>query len=198
MKLRPVYWGLGVLVSLIVACVWAFFQAGYFLDGSSQQPVKADLIVALGGDTGGRVKKVAELYTQGFAPFVLLTGMEGSPSETRSNYLNWRARFLVDRGVPENALLFDAVSTNSWEEAVNTLRLMQERDWRRVLVISDPPHLRRLAWVWGKVFDGSGKEYRLIAAPSDGWNPDRWWQNEKSAHFVLTELIKLVYYYVAH
>jgi uncharacterized SAM-binding protein YcdF (DUF218 family) len=192
------YCGLAIIAVLIVILLFGFSQAGHFLALSSQEPIKADLIVALGGDSGGRIKKVAELFNESLAPTILLTGMEGGAAETRSYYLNWRARFLEDRGVPKSRLLFDAVSANSWEEALNTLRLMQKRDYQRVLVVSDPPHLRRLAWVWGKVFDGSGKEYRLIAARADYWNPDRWWRDDKSSHFVITELIKLVYYYVAH
>ena len=182
----------------VSGCILAFIQAGLFLDGFSQQPEKADLIVALGGDNGSRIHMAAELFNQGLAPSVLLTGLEGSPADTRSYYLNWRARFLVERGVPDNMLMFDAQSANSWEEAVNTLRLMQVQDWQRVLVVSDPPHLRRLAWVWGKVFEDSGKEYRLIAAPLEGWTPGRWWENDKSAQYVLMEVIKLAYYKVAH
>jgi len=197
-KRRPVYWGVGVLVLLVAACIVAVFQAGYFLETPSQQPEKADLIVALGGDNGSRIRKAAELFNQGLAPYVLLTGMEGAPAKTRSYYLDWRTRFLVERGIPDNTLMFDALSTNSWEEAVNTLRLMQARGWHRVLVVSDPPHLRRLAWVWGKVYEGSGKEYRLIAAPLEGWNPGRWWENDNSAQYVLKEVIKLAYYKVAH
>lgn len=175
-----------------------FFLAGYFLSISSQQAVQADLIVVLGGDNGSRVIKAADLFKEGLAPHVLLTGMEDGQPATRAHYLNWRTRFLIDRGVSEDTLMFDAISTNSWEEAVNTLGLMRERHWQRVLVVSDPPHLRRLAWVWGKVFEGSGKEYRLIAAPMEGWDAGNWWQNEKSAHYVVTELIKLVYYTIAH
>ena len=91
-------------------------------------------------------------------------------------------------------LVSDTYSTNSWEEAVNTLRLMRERNWERVLVVSDPPHLRGLDWAWGKVFEGSGKEYRLIAAPLEGWDPERWWQNDASARFVVSEVKKLAYY----
>jgi hypothetical protein len=52
--------------------------------------------------------------------------------------------------------------------------------------------------VWNKAFEGSGKEYRLIAARMEGWNANRWWQEEKSAQYVLTEVIKLAYYQFAH
>lgn len=61
-------------------------------------------------------------------------------------------------------------------------------------MVSDPPHMRRLDWVWGKVFAGSGKSYVLIASEPAWWDAEHWWASEKSAQFVLTELIKMVYY----
>ena len=198
MKRRLVFWGVGVLSFCIAAGTIVFFQVGYFLEGPSQQTEKADLIVPLGGGNSNRTHKAAELYEQGFAPNVLLTDAGGNDANTRPHSSDWRIRFLLEHGVPKNMLVFDAIYTNSWEEAVNKLRLMRERNWRRVLVVSDPPHLRRLAWAWGKVFEGSGKEYRLIAAPLEGWDPGRWWQNDSSARFVVMEVTKLAYYHVAH
>jgi hypothetical protein len=35
--------------------------------------------------------------------------------------------------------------------------------WKTALVISDPPHLRRLDMVWGPACAQHGLEYRLIA-----------------------------------
>ena len=198
MTRRLVFWGVGILVLCVAAGTIAFFQVGYFLEAPSQQPEKADLIVPLGGGSSNRVYKAAELYEQGFAPNVLLIGAGGHDANTRPPSSDWRIRFLLEHGVPDNMVVFDAISTDSWEEAVNTLRLMRERHWRRVLVVSDPPHLRRLAWAWGKVFEGTGKEYRLIAAPLEGWDPGRWWQNDSSARFVVMEVNKLAYYHVAH
>ena len=198
MTRRSVFWGVGVLVLCVAAGIVAFFQVGYFLEAPAQEPEKADLIVPLGGGSGSRVHIAAKLYEQGFAPNVLLTDIRGGDANTYSPYSDRRTTFLLERGVPDNMLVFDALSTNSWEEAVNTLRLMRERNWRRVLVVSDPPHLRRLAWTWGKVFEGSGKEYQLIAAPLEGWDPERWWQNDSSVRFVVMEVTKLAYYQVAH
>ena len=198
MNRRLVFWGVGVLVLCVAAGTIACLQVGYFLEAPSQQPEKADLIVPLGGGSSNRVYKAAELYEQGLAPNVLLIGAGGHDANTRPHSSDWRIRFLLEHGVPDNMLVFDATSTSSWEEAVNTLRLMRERHWLRVLVVSDPPHLRRLAWAWGKVFEGSGKEYRLIVAPLESWDPGRWWQNISSARYVVLETNKLAYYHVAH
>ena len=64
----------------------------------------------------------------------------------------------------------------------------------RVLVVSDPPHMRRLSWVWRKVFEGSGKDFTLVAADSVNWNAEFWWRTSPNAQFVFSEYIKLAYY----
>lgn len=173
-------------------------MAGRFVSKPSDTPVKGDLIVALGGDGGSRVREAQLLYAAGYAPRILLTGIEQGDPLVRPAYLEWRAAFLVAHGVPADVMLFDSRSANSWEESRNTLALMQQKGWHSVLVVSDPPHMRRLSWVWRKVFADSGMMFRLIASPMPGWDAELWWHNEKSAQFVLMELIKLGYYLVTY
>ena len=38
----------------------------------------------------------------------------------------------------------------------------------RVIVVSDPPHMRRLSWVWGKAFEGSGQDKTGMAISTVG------------------------------
>ncbi|MEW5771876.1 MAG: YdcF family protein [Pseudomonadota bacterium] len=187
---RWLLWGILTTLPLGVA----LSLAGRFVSGPEDAPARADLIVALGGDGGNRVREVLRLYATNHAPRILLTGIESGDPLTRPAYLEWRAKFLATQGVPASALLFDTRSGNTWEEAGNTLALMQQHGWHRVLVVSDPPHLRRLSWVWGEVFAHSGLEFRLVPSPMPGWEAGAWWRNEKSAQFVLMELIKLTYY----
>ena len=199
MSRKRIGWAVGIVAAGIAAMVVAFMGAGHFLVIPSPPPqMKADLIVTLGGGTGGRDDRVAALYAKGIAPKVLLTGQEGGYSKTRANYLNWRAQFLVDQGIPRSALLFDLQSASSWDEAVNTLRLMQSANLGRVVVVSDPPHMRRLSWVWGKVFAGSGKEYTLVASDMEGWDAEHWWRTSGNAQFVFAEYVKLAYYLVQY
>ena len=179
------------------ALVFAFLAAAHFLAAPAQPPVQADLIFLLGGDNGGRAVRVLELYRKGLAPRVLL-GAEGVHPRTRAAYLSWRARYLIDEGVPPQALLYDRRSASSWDEAVNTLKLMQEMKLDRVLVVSDPPHMRRLSWIWGKVFAGSGQSYVLVSSGMTGWDAGHWWRTSPNAQFVFGEYIKLAYYLVQY
>lgn len=182
--------------SLVLACVafsLAFLNAGRFLVASAPPPGKADLIFALGGDNGARANSVLDLYRKGYAPKILL-GSEGVHSKARGAYLSWRAHFLRGEGIPEQALLYDRRSVSSWEEAVHTLHLMQSMKMDSVIVVSDPPHLRRLSWVWGKVFAGSGKTFTLVASDMEGWDAEHWWRSSPNLQFVFGEYIKLAYY----
>ena len=176
---------------MIGAAVW---HAASFLAAPAGAPQPADCIVALGGDSGDRVAKVLELYRRGLAPLILLTGVEDSPAEVRTAYLTWRAEYLVKAGVPAAALLYDLHSANSREEASNTLALARARGWKRVMVVSDPPHMRRLSLAWSKAFRGAEPAYTLVASEPPWWHERAWWQSEHAAQFVITEYIKIGYY----
>jgi uncharacterized SAM-binding protein YcdF (DUF218 family) len=191
---RLIGWLAAGMVLGAIALGIAFLGAGHFLVAPAQEPVKADLLFALGGDSGARAHGTLTLYREGFAPRILI-GSEGAYSRTREAYMNWRARYLIDQGIPEAALLYDRRSTSSWEEAVNTLALMRSMKLERVLVVSDPPHLRRLSWMWGKVFAGSGKSFTLVASDMDDWDAEHWWRTSPNAQFVFGEYIKLAYYF---
>jgi DUF218 domain len=110
----------------------------------------------------------------------------------------WETWFLLEGGVKSDALLYDDRSKNSYDEANITVRLMKSHQWETALVVSDPPHLRRLAMVWGSACAQNGIEYRLIATESPTWNASRWWHDRAWAKFVGMELLKLSYYVMAY
>ena len=181
------------LVTLLALAAVAFLQAASFLEGPARAPVKADAAFVLGGDSGGRGLMAAELHQKGLAHTFVLTGAEEMESEVLPAFMYWRAAVLVRAGVPEGSILLDTASTNSMEEAAFGLRLAQARGWKRVLVVSDPPHMRRLDLLWGKAFEGSGIEIVFVASKPRWWNPQRWWRSRMSAQFVISEYIKLAY-----
>jgi len=188
-----------VTVSSGLLFVLSAFNVGHWLSAPGSAPIQGDLIVSLGGSSGPeRVGRALELYRKGYAKGILLTGFDQA-EERRSNlYRRWEAKFLIDGGVPSEAVLFDDRSRNSYEEAHNTAQLMQSRRWKTALVISDPPHLRRLAMVWGPACSQSGLEYHLISTDPTTWNPSQWWKERHWAKFVGTELLKLAYYTVVY
>jgi len=179
---------------LLIAGIAFFIKAGSLLTVPKSATKPADLIVILGGETGARSIRGLELYREGLSSQILLTGIEYGELQTQQSYLDWRAQFLISSGVPKGRILFDLRARNSWEEAENTLELMKHKGWHRVIVVSDPPHLRRLDWVWGKIFKDSGIEYSLSASHPSWWDEKKWWSNEMSMKFVTMEYLKIGYY----
>lgn len=177
-------WLLPVLL-LLVGFGYAVFmtEAGRFVSRPVDAPVPADLVASLGGGADTRTLKALALVQGGYAPRIFLTGP-----------VDGRQQLLLDRGLPASAVLLDGRSAHSWDEAMNTYRLMLTHGWRSVLVVSDPPHMRRLAWTWEHVFVGSGLSFHLIPAPMPAWDPDHWWRQPWSKAYVEKELEKLMYY----
>jgi uncharacterized SAM-binding protein YcdF (DUF218 family) len=176
-----------------------FIKAGQLLVTDNSSPLKeADAIIILGGDSGSRSLNGLELYKKGYGRYILLTGIENGEPGAMDYYLNWRAQIFSNAGVERNNILFDKNSRNTWEEADNTFRLMQKLHWRHVIVVSDPPHMRRLKLVWDKVFKSPDLSYSLYPSTPTWWKADQWWSNETSAKFVFEEYLKLLYYFVVH
>jgi uncharacterized SAM-binding protein YcdF (DUF218 family) len=148
---------------------------------------QSDLIVVLGGDGGSRIKRGIELYAAGRAPRILVI----NPAEYSSQCLNTSA-------ILPASILTETKSRNSHDEAVNTLAVMKRNNWQNAVVVSDPPHMRRLDLTWGRLFNQTGYRYKLAASRPEWWDARFWWQNSFSAKFVLSEYAKLVWYWIRY
>ena len=192
--------GTFVAVSALSAAsiVWGVLNLGHWLSAPGNVPTQGDIIVALGGGGIERVQRALKLYREGYAKRILLTGLHRTSGMASNHHLHWKSRLLVDGGVPQEALFFDDQSGDSHDEANNTAVLMNTRQWKTALVISDPPHLRRLELVWGSACAQHGLQYRLIATEPTRWDASRWWHDPVWAKFVSMELLKLAYYTVAY
>jgi uncharacterized SAM-binding protein YcdF (DUF218 family) len=184
--------GVAFLMLLLIASAFVLV-AGRWLAVSADMAVPSDAIYVLGGDSGERVALGTALYRKGMAPTIVLTGMDGGASETRPAYLGWRGAYLANQGIPATAITYDEMSTNSREEAATAKALATAKGWKRILVVSDPPHLRRLHHIWTRAFEGSPVEIRIVPTRPRWWDEHTWWRESKSAQFVLMEYIKLAH-----
>lgn len=97
-------------------------------------------------------------------------------------------------GADRMAVFTDVLSHSSWDEAIRTRAWMSEHGVTRVAVVSDPPHLLRLAYIWSRVFAGTSLSYSLVATQPAWWSAWCWWANRESRLFVGNEVLKLAYY----
>lgn len=187
-----------VISQIILAAVLVEFGGGLF-STPRYQPNKADLIVILGGGAGDREKKGVDLYFSGYSKRILMTGFHKMNNGVIPAYAMWRLNYVLGKGIPEDAILLDYSAKNTFEESIRIKELMLSNKWHKVIVVSDPPHMRRLSIILKKVFgDKSNMSFLLIPSEPIWWNAEYWWKNTVSAQFILVEVVKMIYFYIAN
>ncbi len=88
-----------------------------------------------------RVRLGVGLYREGAAPLIVMSGGGTGPVGEAAVMRD----LAQEAGVPETALLLDPESSNTFENAANTARLLHEAGKSRVVLVSDRAHLPRAA-----------------------------------------------------
>jgi hypothetical protein len=100
----------------------------------------------------------------------------------------------VQSRLPGTELVVDDTPRNTWNEAQVVRAHMQAGGWHTALVVSDPPHLLRVAYAWSSAFRGTDLNYTLVSSDPPWWPGWRWWRNPQASSFVGDEVLKLAYY----
>ncbi len=160
-----IYW------TWIFAAVWRAARR----DDTVDRTVTADAIVVLGAAQydglpsdvlKGRLDRASELWLDGVAPIVVVTG--GKQPRDRFTEAAASARYLHSLGIPDEAILREVEGTSSWESLAATARFLRKDHKRTVVLVSDPYHMARIADVAKEVgLDPSTSPSRT--SPVTGW-----------------------------
>lgn len=108
--------------------------------------VKSDCILALGSHDTRVAERAAELYLQGFAPLVVMSGGLGRLTKetfTQSE-ASLFAEIAVQRGVPEEVLLIEEASTNTGENVLFSQRLLARHNLHpKSIILVQKPYMER-------------------------------------------------------
>jgi uncharacterized SAM-binding protein YcdF (DUF218 family) len=89
-----------------------------------------------------RLDHAADLYKEGIAPMIVVTG--GKLPGDEFTEAGAGAEYLHTRGVPDDAILRETTSRNSWESLRASARFLKARGITRVVLVSDPFHSLRI------------------------------------------------------
>ena len=143
-------------ISLAMVVVLGYFLVSLYQVWStgrgdqSAQAGSVDAIVVLGAaqydgtpspQLAARLDHVVELWPQGVAPIVITTG--GSRPGDRFSEAEASAAYLVERGVPADAIVRDPTGSNTFESLEAVALELGERGVDRVLIVTDPYHALR-------------------------------------------------------
>ncbi|HET9659182.1 MAG TPA: YdcF family protein [Thermomicrobiales bacterium] len=140
-----------ILIVAVLAFMIPFVLfAAIYKQSRTNEAHAADAIVVLGAAQfngvpsqvfQARLDTALDLYRQGYAPLIVVTGGriygdQYTEAESGRNYL-------VDRGVPADAILMENVSHNTAASFVGVQKLLKPRGAQSLLIVSDGFHLYR-------------------------------------------------------
>jgi len=133
-----------------------------------------------------RARHAARLYLTGFVPTVLLSG---GPLTSPLSEAEMMARVVREEGVPDQNLLLERSSKNTFENVGQSLALLRDRglleETATVLLVSCPWHMRR---VFLTAQQGFPAETRLLCCPhEESCTEDTWAESAECRTAVLGE-----------
>lgn len=144
-------WRWIVAVALLIPILWI----GYVMTQVYQYSLKrdtgpADAAIVLGAAVYGerpspvfreRINHAIDLYHEGSVQYLIFTGGVGNRDEIAE--AEAARNYALRMGVPNDAILIETISTTTAENLVQAKRLVDEHHLGRVLVVSDPLHMKR-------------------------------------------------------
>ena len=160
------------------------------LYGLIDSPASADIMMVLGSkveETGEpakrlqyRLNKGLELYQAGRAKAIIVSGGIGKEGFDEAAVM---ADYLIQRGVPDSAIIRDNTGINTYASAKTCKRIMEERGAYTVLVVSQYFHLLRAKIACSRM---GIPEVRTVSSD--------WFFEWRDAYSIPREVVGLYYY----
>ena len=150
MKTWPLRVVAGVLALVLAYLGFTFVQV--WAASRRDQAGQAEAIVVFGAAQyngkpspvlRARLDHAAALYQQGLAERIVVTG--GRRPGDRFTEATASARYLLDKGIADRAVLRVVSGTNSWQSLAAAANELKKRDMEDVLLVSDGFHSARIA-----------------------------------------------------
>lgn len=178
--------GVLLVVGILAGAVAGFLRVGDWLV-VNQAPARSYAIIVLGGGPTDRIQKGVQLYRQGYAQWLILSG--GVLATDALDQAQLMARQARTMGVPARAILEDNHSLTTYQNALDTKKIMLRHHFNSALVVSSNFHMRRVSIVFSLVFRRSGIQLRFVSSPDPRFKPPNWWATAEGRLLVVTELV---------
>jgi uncharacterized SAM-binding protein YcdF (DUF218 family) len=147
--------------------------------------VKADAIVVLGGGQDERPQRAAELFKQGAAPQILVSGV----GDCETN-----VKMLEKNGVPTTVITQEADSISTYENAKFSIPLLRKMGAHSAIIVTAWFHSRRAL----TCFEHFAPDMQFYSRPSYLTYQPTISNRQDVSNYVGSEYIKLLGYWIWH
>lgn len=169
------------------------FKIPHLLIGQYLSPAdnlyRADAIVVVSGDSD-RMKQAINLYKQGYAPKLILSGAakEGFTSNALAMHIE-----ASQSGIPNEAVILEENANNTYENALYTKEIVLSQGMKNIILVTSPYHQRRVYETFKNMFKESGIQLQNSPSIYSSWKPNDWWNTERESHLTQEESIKVLW-----
>lgn len=184
----------GIIAGIIMIPIF-MVSAGYYL--VVRDPVRNSSAVAvLSGGGIERLDHAVKLLDDKLAKRLILTNTSQVDPQSGTRMSKVMMDQASQRGVRKvNIYVTGGESATTREEAIAIKGLMDERDWKSLIVVTDSFHSRRTKIIFEDVFRGSGVKISVnpVDAPDYWYKPSIWWKTPDSRRATIYEYVSLIY-----
>lgn len=168
---RKIRWVLLPLFILIFIISTPFMANRIFsfvedLETNTMKDIKYDAIVVLSGMVNlslsnedqiefsgavDRILKGVELYKQGKAEFLILSGGSGALFGDVFSEAELLKKFIAKFGIPSDRIIVEANSRNTYQNAIETAKIINKHGYKKILLITSAFHMFRSHGCFTKV-----------------------------------------------
>ena len=145
---------------------------------------KADIIYCLSGSSA-RIDQAETLLAGKYAAKIVMTTKEALDDALRQQ---------IPR---ENLEMTSRPAKTTWDEGMLLKEIVTREQYKKILVVTDSYHIFRSRWTIQTMLAGLPVQCAFVAADNRNMQ-GLWWENQTSRQFIITELVKIAYYYVWH
>ncbi len=180
-----------IIILAVILTVAYQLRVPHVLIGKYLSPsdtlTKTNAIIVVSGDTD-RMKHAIDLYKQGYAPKLILSGAarEGDVSNALAMHIE-----ASNSGIPDDAVILEERATNTFENAIFTKDIVQSKGFKNIILVSSPYHQRRVYETFRSVFRGTDVTFQNSPSIYSSWKVDSWWKIDKNTHLTQEEIAKI-------
>ena len=162
--------------------------------GETDIPKKSDLIFVFGSQNIARMQSAIDLWKQGLAPNIFITGGHPYYQETRSEAEVFKD-FANKQGVPEDKIIIEPQAISVADNVRRSINYFEEKHIKySSMILVTAWFVQRRSWAFmSKYIPSDYKLYRvntLINADGD-YAEKRWFTNENGIKIIFGEFVKL-------
>jgi vancomycin permeability regulator SanA len=185
--------GFGMLVGLIIYGYLAWYVKSYT---ESTVPNKSQAAIVLGARSYigtkyneclvKRVESGIDLYNHKIVDTLIFSG--GTDKEDKRNEAATMQKIALERGVRQDDILLEKTSTSTYENLLNTKKLMEDQNISSAVVVTAPYHIAR-AMLTAKTLGMSLQYYGAADSPC-------WKRGYIFTNYFLKEPLAIIYYII--